>query len=76
MLPCPLLISGLSTEASQQLVPQFEAMGFMAVPGLTGSGDESNAELTPGGTITLPLVTGDIRMEVLGTVTEVRDGRV
>jgi hypothetical protein len=79
LLPCPLLISGLSTEASQQLVPQFEAMGFMAVPGLAGTatnGEGGSSELTPGGTITLPLVTGDIRMNVLGTVTEVRDDRV
>lgn len=79
LLPCPLLISGLSTQASQHLATQFEAMGFMAVPGLAGSttGDESGAaELKPGGTITLPLVTGDIRMNVLGTVTEVRGDRV
>jgi len=79
LLPCPLLISGLSTEASQQLVPQFEAMGFMAVPGLAGNaagGDSEAMELKPGGTITLPVVTGDIRMQVLGTVTEVRGDRV
>lgn len=78
-LPCPLLISGLSTEASQQIAPYFEAMGFMAVPGLTGSassGEDDTAELKPGGTITVPLVTGDIRLHVLGTVTEVRDDRV
>ena len=79
LLPCPLLISGLSTEASQQLASQFEAMGFMAVPGLAGSattGDDDAMELKPGGTITLPVVTGDIRMNVLGTVTEIRDDRV
>jgi len=78
-LPCPLLISGLSTQAAQQIAPQFEAMGFMAVPGLTGSasvGEDDAMALTPGGTITVPLVTGDIRMNVLGTVTEVRDDRV
>ena len=79
LLPCPLLISGLSTEASQQLVPQFEAMGFMAVPGLTGTaaaGESEAMELKPGATITLPLVAGDISMNVLGTVTEVRGDRV
>ncbi len=78
-LPCPLLISGLSTEASQHLAAQFEAMGFMAVPGLTGTataGESEAMELKPGATITLPLVTGDISMNVLGTVTEVRDDRV
>lgn len=78
-LPCPLLISGLSTEASQHLAGQFEAMGFMAVPGLTGTATASEneaMELKPGATITLPLVTGDISMNVLGTVTEVRGDRV
>jgi hypothetical protein len=79
LLPCPLLISGLSTEASQLVADQFEAMGFMAVPGLAGTAtgrEEGLNELKPGGTITVPLVTGDIRLHVLGTVTEVVDDRV
>lgn len=78
-LPCPLLISGISTQAAEQIAADFETMGFMAVPGLTGTATaaESEAmELKPGGTITLPVVTGDIRMNVLGTVTEVRGDRV
>ncbi len=77
-LPCPLLISGLPSEACQHLAGQFEAMGFMAVPGLSGSMDakEGQTQLVPGGTLTMPLVTGDIKMHVLGTVTEVRDGCV
>jgi hypothetical protein len=77
-LPCPLLISGLPNEACQHLAGQFEAMGFTAVPGMSGS-MESGAEqpqLVPGGTLTMPLVAGDIKMNVLGTVTEVRDDRV
>ncbi|MFN2222528.1 MAG: hypothetical protein ACK2UH_08260, partial [Candidatus Promineifilaceae bacterium] len=78
-LPCPLLISGLPTDVSQRLASDFEAMGFMAVPGLAGSassGDDAPSELKPGGTLTVPLVTGDIRLNVMGTVTEVRDDRV
>lgn len=77
-LPCPLLISGLPTEACQHLAGQFEAMGFTAMPGLSGSVDagEEQPKLVPGGTLTMPLVTGDIKMNVLGTVTEVRDGCV
>ena len=78
-LPLPLMISGLPTDVSQQLASDFEAMGFMAVPGLAGSatgGDDGPSELKPGGTVTVPLVTGDIRLHVLGTVTEVRDDRV
>jgi hypothetical protein len=77
-LPCPLLISGLPSEACQHLAGQLERMGFTAVPGLSGSTDAADgpAQMVPGGTLTMPLVTGDIKMHVLGTVTEVRDGRV
>ncbi len=79
VLPCPLLISGIPTQACQELASQFETMGFMAVPGLTGaaaSGDDEAMELKVGGTLTMPLVTGDINMNVLGTVTEIRGNRV
>lgn len=78
LLPCPLLVSGLSSEACQYVTGQLEAMGFMAMAG-AGSGEKTKSgptELVPGGTLTMPLVTGDIKMNVLGTVTEVRDGRV
>jgi len=56
-----------------------EAMGFMAMAGVGGGTTETKdepAQLIPGGTLAMPLVTGDIKMNVLGTVTEVRDGRV
>lgn len=78
-LPCPLLISGIPTQACQELASQFDAMGFMAVPGLSGAaatGDDEDMELKPGGTLTMPLVSGDINMNVLGTVTEIRGDRV
>jgi len=77
-LPCPMLISGLSTQACQQLVPQLEAMGFMAMPGLSGtaqSGKDPMATFKPGGTFTIPLVAGDIKMTLLGTITEVQGNR-
>ncbi len=78
-MPCPLLISGLPTQTCQELAGQFDAMGFLAVPGLSGAsaaGDEETTELKPGAALTMPLVSGDINMNVLGTVTEVRDGRI
>ncbi len=78
-LPCPLLISGLPSEACREVASQFDAMGFMAVPGLSGTaatGDDEALELQPGGTLTVPLVSGDININVLGTVTEVRGDRV
>jgi hypothetical protein len=77
-LPCPLLVSGLPPETCERLAGQLEAMGFMAAPGLSGRVEKQDdkTSLTPGGTLTMPLVSGDIRMEVLGTVTEVRGDRI
>ena len=77
-LPCPLLISGLPGETCQQLTAPLEAMGFMAVasPGGTVSMSEGEAALKPGGTLAIPMVTGDIKMSAVGTVTEIRGDRV
>jgi hypothetical protein len=77
-LPCPLVISGLSDEAARQLQGSFQTLGVMAVPGpgdgpATADGDTS---LKPGGTLAIPMVTGDIRMSAVGTVTEVRGNRI
>ena len=73
-LPCPLLVSGLPAETCQHLSGQLEAMGFLAAPGLSGRAGtpDGKVSLAPGATLTMPLVCGDIKMEVLGTVTEVR----
>ena len=52
-------------------------MGFMAVPGPGGIADDGGeTSLKPGGTLAIPLVTGDIKMSAVGTVTEVRGDRV
>jgi hypothetical protein len=80
-LPCPLLVSGLPPEACQQMASELQEMGFAAAPGLSGTaepGVDENAEevMKPGGVLTIPLVAGDIRATALGTVTEVRDGKV
>ena len=78
-LPCPLQISGLPPEACRYLAPQLETMGFLAVPGISGTvpaGAVPAASFTPGGTLTIPLVSGDIKLETLGTVTEVRGNRI
>jgi len=78
-LPCPLQISGLPPEVCRQLAPQLEAMGFLAVPGISGTvpaGAVTAASFTPGCPLTIPLVAGDIKFETLGTVTEVRGNRV
>lgn len=78
-LPSPLLISGLSPSGWEKAASQLEAMGFFVAPGMGGSaqGQTDGAfELKPGSALTIPLVAGDIDMNVLGTVTEIRDNRV
>ena len=84
-LPCPLVASGLSVEALEQLNNAVEPFGFTVVPGIGGSSvqasedaegglDAGDAEkvLAPGACLVVPLVSGDMTMAVYGTVTEVR----
>jgi len=78
-LPCPLVVSGLPTGACEQLNTFVEPFGLMAVSGISGSVDTKQAEnvqLAPGSVLTVPLVAGDIKMAVLGTVTEVQADKV
>lgn len=78
-LPCPLLVSGLPSEACEQMVSQFEAMGFVAAPAVSGVPGRSTGpagRFEPGSTLTIPLVAGDIKVSSLGTVTEVRGNRI
>jgi hypothetical protein len=76
-LPCPLLISGLPGETCEQLTAPLEALGFQAVTSPAGAPAQAGATtLQPGGTLAIPMVTGDIRMSAVGTVTEVRGDRI
>jgi len=79
-LPSPIVTSGLTEEACSQLNASLGPFGFMAVPGFSGASDNNNdaekVELTPGASLAVPLVTGDITMDVIGTVTEVKGDKV
>ena len=78
-LPCPLITSGLPVEVCQQLNASLEPFGLMAVAGIAGGanpGEAEDVQLVPGASLVVPLVTGDIRMEVIGTVTETVDDKV
>jgi hypothetical protein len=70
-LPCPLIISGLPAGVCQQLDKLFAPYGLMVVSGIGGGSVKPATKLVPGSVLTVPLVTGDIEMTVLGTVTEV-----
>jgi hypothetical protein len=73
-LPCPLITSGLPTQVAEQLNESVEPLGLAVVSG-TGSGIAANIDmdiqLAPGGCLAVPLVSGDISMEAIGTVTDV-----
>jgi len=78
-LPCPLIVSGLSAKACQQLDALVEPLGLMAVSGIGGSVDVNQAkdiQLAPGAVLAVPLVAGDMTMFVLGTATEVLGDKV
>jgi hypothetical protein len=79
-LPCPLIASGLPGPACKQLAASLERFGLMVVPAVGGAAAQEAADkdvqLAPGAPLAVPLVTGDITMEVLGTVTEVVDDKV
>jgi hypothetical protein len=74
VLPSPLVVSGVPERVLGDLQSQLSPCGFMVVSG-GGAGsnpDICDIKLAPGSCLNVPLVTGDISMEVVGTVTEVR----
>ncbi len=75
---CPLVISGLPESVCERLAPMMRPLGFMPVVGIGGGSDTGHQDttLTPGATLAIPLVDGDIKMAVIGTVTEVDGDKV
>lgn len=83
VLPCPLIASGLPVEVCRQLNEFVEPFGLMVTAGIGGgtadptkSLELQNTSLQPGGTVTIPLVTGDIAFDVIGAITAVEDDKV
>jgi len=84
-LPCPLITSGLPAEVCEQLSASVEPFGLVAVPGAAGAGTSStvknvwqpnDVQLSPGACLVVPLVSGDITIAAVGTVTEVVGDKV
>jgi len=78
-LPCPLVTSGLPGEVVEQLDGLVKPYGFMAVAGIGGSTNSENnkdIQLAPGACLAVPLITGDITIDAIGTVTEVVGDKV
>jgi hypothetical protein len=72
-LPCVLVTSGIPSSADVWISDFAESLGLAAAPSGAGSDDTTNAdiELAPGGCLAVPLITGDIKAAVVGTVTDV-----
>ena len=78
LLPAPVIISGIGESANGEFNNLLGPLGLMTVAGLSGGSSEEDeqAELVPGACLAVPLVDGDIKVAVVGTVTEVIDGQV
>ncbi len=85
-LPCPLVTRGVPDSAMADLEGSMGPLGFMVVSG-GGSGanpdtcgvnppDANAGKLSPGDCLTVPLISGDMTIDVAGTVTEVRGDEV
>lgn len=77
-LVCPLVTSGLSIDFDERINGGLKSLGLAAVAGLTGQGQANGGDvkLQAGSAMAVPVVTGDIKMTVIGTVTEVDDDTV
>lgn len=78
-LPCLLVTSGLPAKVNEQLNSLVEPFGFAVVSGPgpgAGPDIDMDVKLAPGACLAIPLVSGDITMEAIGTVTEVVGDKV
>ena len=72
----PLLFSGLSERAGEQLESLFRKSPVALLPtqlGNAGSFDEEAYDLQPGSAVSVQLVRGDITIAAVGTVTTIED---
>jgi hypothetical protein len=78
-LATPLMTGGLSPTVMKQIAPLFARYGLTALQsggGGSASSDEAPAKLEPGAALAVPLLTGDVDMTAIGTVTETIGDRV
>ena len=78
-LATPLMTSGLLPSVLKQIEPLFAAYGLTALQAGGGSSAGSDGpaiKLEPGSSLAVPLLTGDVDMTAIGTVTETVGDRV
>ena len=78
LLPMPMVVSGISDKAVAEIDSVFGPAGIMTVPGPVSGSHESdlNVNISPGSVLTVPLVSGDIDLAIVGTATEVQGDKV
>ncbi len=79
-LTLPVMVSGASARAREWMQGEFDRLGLKLVASGAPSGADKAAadktEFEPGSVLSIPLMTGDLNMEVIGTCTEVIGDRV
>jgi hypothetical protein len=79
-LATPLMTGGLSPSLLKQVAPLFARYGLTTLQagggGGSASADEAAAKLEPGSALAVPLLTGDVDLTAIGTVTETVGDRV
>lgn len=78
LLPLSMVASGIPDSQVTQLDSLLGPFGVTTVSGPSGGleNGDLDVQLSPGSVLTVPLVSGDIDLAVLGTVTEVVDDKV
>ena len=79
-LATPLMTGGLSPTLLKQVAPMFSVYGMTTLQagegGASSASAEGPAKLEPGAVLAVPLLTGDVDLTAIGTVTEVLGDRV
>ncbi len=73
-----LCISGIPNAGQETIKEDLAPFGLIPLTGGGGGAvsDPPQTTLTPGASLVIPLMEGDIQLAAIGTATEVRDGRV
>ena len=77
-LATPLMTGGLSATLLKQVTPLFSRYGLtpLQAGGGSAAADEPAVKLEPGSALAVPLLSGDVDMTAIGTVTETIGDRV
>jgi len=77
-LATPLMVSGIPQNLLEKFEPALKSHGMMPLAAGGGGGtlEDVSIKLEPGSAIAVPLMTGDMDMTAIGTVTEVLGDRV